>query len=173
MSGQRLARGVTQVLNVVLVVLMALLVVVIFAQVFSRYVVGSSIAWTEELARYLLIYLTFIGSAVAVHEHAHLRVDFLVVRLPALLQRIIGIATSLGIAIAAGFLLYYGATYTLLATGTVSPALEQSIAWVYAVMPVAGLLMLAYLVPHVVDQITGRERSSAHPGNVPPTAAGS
>lgn len=173
MTADRVAHRVTQALNAALIVLMGLMVIVIFTQVFSRYVVGSSISWTEELARYLLIYLTFIGSAVAVREHAHLRVDFLVVRLPAVVQRILALATTVGIAIAAGFLLYYGATFTLLARGTVSPALEQSIAWVYAVMPVTGLLMLAFVLPHAVEQVTHwRGKPDQHRDDVPPMAAG-
>ena len=49
----------------------------IFVQFFSRYVLGDSIGWTEEIARYLLISVGFIGSIVAVRKNSHIMVEFL------------------------------------------------------------------------------------------------
>tara|TARA_R110002051_G_C8674331_1_gene490895 strand:- start:331 stop:867 length:537 start_codon:yes stop_codon:yes gene_type:complete len=48
----------------------------VFIQFFSRYVMGGSLGWTEELARYLLIALTFFGSAMAVRRHTHIYVEY-------------------------------------------------------------------------------------------------
>lgn len=48
----------------------------VFMQFFSRYVMGSSLGWTEEVARYLLIALTFFGSAMAVRRHTHIYVEY-------------------------------------------------------------------------------------------------
>ena len=49
--------------------------IIVFAQFFSRYVFNSSLAWTEEIARYLLICVTFLGSATAVRKKAHLFIE--------------------------------------------------------------------------------------------------
>lgn len=153
MIAKRLQEGVTRVLKGALVALMAAMAIVIILQVFSRYVLGQSIPWTEELGRYLLIYMTFIGSSVAVYERAHLKVDFLILKLPIAVQKVISIVTNLLLIIAAGCLLFYGDKFTSLSAGTISPALEQSMAWIYASMPIAGLLMILYLVPQVIDQV--------------------
>lgn len=52
------------------------LLVIVFLQFFSRYVMGDSIAWTEEMARYFLIMVGFLGSAMAVRKNSHIAVEF-------------------------------------------------------------------------------------------------
>ena len=55
----------------------------VFYQFFTRYVLNDSAAWTEEIARYLLIASVFVGMAIAVVKHDHIRVDFFYRFLPA------------------------------------------------------------------------------------------
>lgn len=57
-------------------VLFWLLALVVFTQFFTRYVLNDSIGWTEEIARYLLITVTFAGSAIAVRRNTHISVEF-------------------------------------------------------------------------------------------------
>ena len=71
---------------VVLVVFWCLSIV-IFAQFFSRYILNDSIAWTEEIARYLLITVGFLGSSMAVRKNVHIQVEFFYRYLPLPLGR--------------------------------------------------------------------------------------
>jgi TRAP-type transport system small permease protein len=63
------------------------LAAVVFTQVFTRYVMNDAAGWTEEIARYLLIAVTFLGGAMAVRRNTHIQVDFLYRFLPPAAQR--------------------------------------------------------------------------------------
>jgi len=60
----------------VVLIIFWVLSVVVFAQFFSRYVLNDSIAWTEEIARYLLIAVAFAGVSIGVRKNAHIHVEF-------------------------------------------------------------------------------------------------
>lgn len=66
-----------------LIVLFWLLALVVFVQFFTRYVLNDSIGWTEELARYLLVMVTFAGACLAVRRNTHIAVEFFYRYLPA------------------------------------------------------------------------------------------
>lgn len=64
-----------------------LLALDVFYQFFTRYVLGDSAAWTEEIARYLLIIVTFLGASMAVRRNTHIQVEFVYRYLPAAAAR--------------------------------------------------------------------------------------
>lgn len=61
---------------------LAVMVVLVFGNVVLRYVFDSGITVSEELSRWIFVWVTFLGSVVALHQHAHLGTDFLVAHLP-------------------------------------------------------------------------------------------
>ena len=61
--------------------------VIVFLQFFTRYALNNSIAWTEEIARYLLMCVAFLGGGLAVRKYSHIHVEFLYVYLPEWLVR--------------------------------------------------------------------------------------
>jgi TRAP-type C4-dicarboxylate transport system permease small subunit len=69
-------------LKVMVVLCLAVMVVLVFTNLVLRYVFNSGIATSEELSRWLLVWLTFLGAIVALRQHAHLGVDTLVRALP-------------------------------------------------------------------------------------------
>ena len=71
-----------RVLKAAVALCLAAMVVLVFSNVVLRYAFNSGIATSEELSRWLLVWLTFLGAIVALHQHAHLGVDTLVRALP-------------------------------------------------------------------------------------------
>jgi TRAP-type C4-dicarboxylate transport system permease small subunit len=71
-----------------------LLGLTVFYQFFTRYVLNDSAAWTEEIARYLLIGVVFIGAAIGVVKNNHIQVDFFYRHMPKALGRALGIAVD-------------------------------------------------------------------------------
>ncbi len=80
MSG--LLRAVDRILDGATLALLTALLLVVGAQIFARYVLNHSLFWSEELARYLFIYLVFLGAAIVLRREGHIQVSFFVEKLP-------------------------------------------------------------------------------------------
>lgn len=131
-----------------LVASLAFNVALVFLQVVMRYIFHNSLSWSEELARYVFLWQTWLGASYAVKEHRHLRVEMLADLLKGrprlffeLFVLIIWFAFSL-------FLAYEGTKLTLFLaeSGQRSAAMEISMSWVYASVPVGCVLMALRLI---------------------------
>lgn len=80
----RIVEGYFHLLKVAIVTCLVLMVVLVFGNVFLRYAFNTGITVSEEVSRFLFVWLTFLGAIVAVREHGHLGVDMVVARLPSL-----------------------------------------------------------------------------------------
>ncbi|MBC7799251.1 MAG: TRAP transporter small permease [Gemmatimonadaceae bacterium] len=78
----RIVEGYFTFLKVLIALLLAIMVVLVFGNVVLRYAFNSGITVSEEVSRWLFVWLTFLGATVAMHEHAHLGVDSIVKQLP-------------------------------------------------------------------------------------------
>ena len=83
------------------------LAVIVFLQFFTRYVLNDSLAWTEEIARYGLIWVTFIGAAVVVRKNTHIAVEMLLHFLPAGSARVLLALVDLAKLAFMGLLAYF------------------------------------------------------------------
>jgi TRAP-type C4-dicarboxylate transport system permease small subunit len=77
MAGRALRKGMAHMVEGAVGLLMAALCLTIVAGVVSRYVVGRPLAWTDEAARYLFIWVSFLGAAVAVRRRANFKLDLI------------------------------------------------------------------------------------------------
>ncbi len=124
-------------------VLLGGMTVVVFLQVFFRFVVRGSLPWSEELARYLMVWAVFIGASIGAREGAHIGVQAVVNFLPASLKRaailisgLLSVAFSLIIMVLA-----FKVVAVLMKTGQKSPAMEIPMYWAYMAVPVGCTLM--------------------------------
>ena len=120
---------------------MAILVAV---QVFCRYILNSSLFWSEELARYMLVWLSFFGATVAYYRNLHPGVDALTSRLSAAKRRIsqqLVYITTMGLAIV---MVISGTQFAWFVRMQISPALSIHKWIILIVIPLSGVLLLVY-----------------------------
>lgn len=130
-----------------LAVLMAIMTLDVLWGVFTRYVVGSQSPWTEELARFLLIWIGLLGAAYASGQQLHLAIDLLPSRLEGKAQRRLQVFINLVIMLFAATVMVIGGiryVYITLTLGQTSPALQLPMGLVYIIIPVSGLLIIWY-----------------------------
>ena len=134
-------------LRVFLALMMALLVLNVTWQVITRFILPHPSSFTEEVARFLLIWISLLGSAYAFHTHSHLGFDYLTKKLK---QKGALLAAKLGYALiilfALGVLVVGGAnlTYITFLLEQASPVLGIPMGFVYIVVPVSGMLFVVY-----------------------------
>ena len=121
--------------------ILALMVMLVFGNVVLRYGFNSGIAVSEELSRYLFIWLTFVGAVIALHEHEHLGVDTLLRVLPRK-GKIFCVVSSDILMLAAVGLLFHGSwKQTVITVSTRSPVSEVPLALIYVAGLVASVMM--------------------------------
>jgi len=129
------------------VALMTALVGDVFLGVFSRYVLHATFQWYDEVARLCFVWIVFLGSAIAVRRGLHFRLSLLVGCFsPGLRKRADALATLVVIAFSA-MLVVGGVSIAPLAQRQMTDALEISMLWFYAAVPVGGALMMLYAAP--------------------------
>lgn len=117
-------------------------VVLTLLQVFSRYVLGNSIPWTEELARYCFMWLIYVGMVLGLHRGTHASVDVLAANLKGAWQTTVVICMHiLSIALFA-VLLYEGFGLFLMVKGQATPAMRISMMVPYFSLPLGCALMI-------------------------------
>lgn len=124
-------------------------------QVFVRYVLQKPLfLWTEELARFILIWMVFLGIGVGVKNDAHFAMDVL----PPLLGRRRGAAVRLFNDLCMGailvLLILAGLRFSWFGLFQNSPNMEILMAWVFASIPLGGVLALLYLVERIQQRLS-------------------
>ncbi len=139
--------AVDRLLASAIAAIMAVMVVNVVWQVFTRFVLATPSSYTEELARYLLIWLTLLGSAYASGQRLHLAVDVVSARLPAAARRRVDHTVHATMIVFALIVMVGGGahlTYLGFTLAQVSAALQVSLGFVYLAVPVSGLAIAFY-----------------------------
>ncbi|MDT0644644.1 TRAP transporter small permease [Zunongwangia sp. F363] len=147
-------RSLDRILGGILVLLMAIMVVAVLWQVFSRYVMQSPSSITEELARYLLIWIGILGAAYAAGQQAHLSINLLEEKLNAVNRKRLRIGINILIIFFCITVLIVGGgnlVYVSYDLGQRSAALEIPLYIVYFVIPLSGVLIIIYKINEILN----------------------
>ncbi|MEI3347983.1 MAG: TRAP transporter small permease [Dysosmobacter sp.] len=144
------------------VVFLALMSIIIVLQVFFRYVLNNSLSWSEELARYLFIWMIYVGISYGVKLDKHICVDAVYTFMPKGIKRGYAIVAYVLFLIFAVAIIYYGILVVgmQITSGQVSPAMGLPMQYVY-VAPVVGMVLTVIrLVQKIYYAVTAKEWES-------------
>ena len=131
---------------------------IVAAQVFCRYVLNHSLFWSEELARYLLVWLSFLGASVAYYRGVHPGIDILYRKMPAALRQ----ACRLGVhgvsLLLFGTMILYGVQFAYFVRLQISPALYLPKWIVFSIIPVSGLILMVHGLTFIIGDLKGDGR---------------
>ena len=143
---------VCKIMEIILVSIFGLLVIDVLGQVFSRYILNTSFAFTEELARFSLIWLSVLGAAYLNAKREHLSMDFLYQKFSGKTRKKALIFIEICIFLFALVVMVIGGfnlVYTTLYLGQLSGTLRIPLGYIYAILPVSGLLIMWFSVYHM------------------------
>jgi len=149
-------------LELLVIVVVAVLVVDVSWQVFTRFILKDPSTWSEELAVFLLIWVSLLGAAVALNRGAHLGIDYFVSKLSPKKRLYTEIFVFLCISIFSFTVMVLGGIDLVTSTlklKQLSPALGIKVGYVYLAVPISGFFLVLYsvigLFERVVESIKG------------------
>ena len=136
--------------------MLAVMVIVISAAVFWRYVLNDSLSWSEELGRYLLVWISFLGASIGTYKAEHISISVVTDRLPSGLRWWTRLATDLMIAVFLSVILYQGIKILPAMAVRIAPTLGLRMSVVYIVLPLSSAVMLLHMVARCAATMSGR-----------------
>lgn len=128
---------------------------VVAVQVFFRYVLNQSLFWSEELARFLLVWLTFLGASSAYYRKVNPGVDFLYIKLPPLLKKISSIFTHLASMALFIVMIIYGCKFAYFVRLQISPALQIPKWIILSIIPISGVILMIHGITFLFSELKG------------------
>lgn len=134
--------AINKILRLVIILLLFLMVIAVFLQVLFRFLLDQPLAWTEELARYLLIWITFLGAAYAMSIRAHIGTEYILKYLSPTMTKVVAF---IGAVLCIAFfivMLKEGYSLSIRSMIQTSPTLLIPMGVVYSVIPLSGFLLI-------------------------------
>lgn len=156
----RILERYCRALSILSGIFLAIMVVLVFGNVVLRYLLNSGITVSEEVSRWLFIWLTFMGGVVALQQHGHLGTDMLVSRLPPVGKKICLMIAQAAMLYVAWLLLQGSWTQAVINLNVSAPATGMSMAIFYASGVMFGASAMVILVVGLVRTVTGQLKDS-------------
>ena len=132
---------INKILQAAVVIMLSVMSIVVFAQVVFR-IVHMSIPWSEELSKYLLIWSTFLGSALCIRRNSLVGLEFFLNSMSKKNQKILQTLLNLIVCVILLFLIRVGFWAVRQVSFQITPVLKQSMGLMYAAIPVGSVFML-------------------------------
>ncbi len=153
------------ILKWILVFIMAAMTINVLWQVFSRFILQSPSSITEELARYMLIWLGILGASYVSGQKMHLAIDLLSTKLKGKGKSYLEIIIQLSVFSFSFFVMVIGGFRLVQITLTlnqISAALQIPLGYVYSVIPISGIIMMFYSITYIIEELKRKNNFTKH-----------
>ena len=152
---KKLIKALNKTEEVVLVAMFALMVAIIFIQVIMRYVFQNSLYWSEELGKFLFIWISWLGISIGEKRGEHIKITLIVDKFSNKAQYIANIISEIIVIAICAVTVYYGITMVILQTTTNYAGIKISVAWVYLAVVVGCAIMILRCIGMIVLSVKG------------------
>jgi len=150
-----LRKGLNITIKVLLAVQGFALLSLLGIEVFFRYVLNSALSWPGEVAGFVFVWFTLLGTAYLVGEDSHIAFSLISSHVSEGIKKGLYLFTQLMILSYVYFMVFPGFKYTKLFSFAVSPAAGISMAWLYSAVPVSGVLIFLYVSMNIANILFG------------------
>lgn len=148
-------RGLTKIIQSLVVIFSAVVTGIVIIEVFLRYLFGGTLYVTEELSRYLMVWVVFLASGLALKGDSHISIGILVDKFGGKPRMGINLAAQILLLIFLVFLLVEGIVVLPYQIDQIAPSMGVSFFWFYLAIPVGSVLMILFLLPKIGESIRG------------------
>jgi TRAP-type transport system small permease protein len=150
---ERIATAINRTVEYICFGMLAAMVAIVGLQVFYRYVLSSSLSWSEEIARYLFVWTVLLGGTSGVRLGFLVAVTFVQNQMPTALRKAVLIGINLLILAFAYVLVVHGFDLAQTVHRQLAPATRIPMSYVYGAIPVSGVLIVFYTLLHLWNLI--------------------
>lgn len=136
-------------------VLVVALAVVVFLQVFNRFVLKAPLAWSEDLAMLLFQWVAFLGAAVGIKRMRHFGIELVVKKMSPKARHAIEILVPFIVGIVAVTMITEGYKLIQFNTNRIYSSMDLSYVWAYLPIPVSGALIIIFLIQQEIRRLKG------------------
>ena len=146
-------RGLNGLVRWIIIVLMLVMTLTVSLQIVFRYVFNVPLAWSEEMARFSFVWVSFFGASALMRVREHINVSVFVDRFPPRLRTVAVFLANICALICVYFFLVGGIALTTNEWRQLAPAMEIPMGWVYLAIPVSSALMAVWVVTQTLEAV--------------------
>jgi TRAP-type C4-dicarboxylate transport system permease small subunit len=159
---ERISYIANRIAEIAIIITVSIMAVVVFVEVIFRYVLHFPLFWTEEFARYCLVWSSLLGAGVALKRGEHIAVTFLTDKFPKGIRIETSLVVQIFIACFLVIIFWGGFCLVLITRHQLSPAMRIPMSWPYMSVPIGSLIMLVHEITFICLRLKEMTARNSH-----------
>ncbi len=151
---KKVVKTIDRIEDTCLIVMFAAMVGIIFFQVIMRYVFNNSLSWSEEMGKFLFVWISWLGIGIGHRRKEHIKITMLVDKLPYRLNKAAEALTEIILIAICGITMYYGFTMIQIQMNIPYAGIKISTAWGYLSVVLGCALFIIRAIAYFIEAIT-------------------